>query len=363
MAKFMQFDMNVKNVFENDESNYDSFNKLMLDYSHDMLDGISAREANDKIVEIFRNIIGCDEKSTKAEIRRGIRRNQNLIFDLIEVVIDDALISGWQENPFFKEFVEVCNLAMHDKNEFYVPDDSVLSVMKVSGNHHDLIRQRLGAGKTFSVETSWYGIKVYAEFERLLTGLEDFSTLVGKITEAFDRYVNQALYETLIGIGTTLGSQWYKASAINDTTKETLRTLVMDVSMATGSEVVIMGTYAALSKVYDLTNVSWASGDMKNEKYTTGRFGYWEGIRLVELKQGFKLNDTTQYLIANDVLFIMPVGIEPMIKLVYEGDTQTYQVQDAGTHMDMTYDYEVQTKMGIGVITNQKFGYWKILNA
>ena len=323
MNKFMQFDMNVKNVFENDESNYDSFNKLMLDYSHDMLDGISAREANDKIVEIFRNIIGCDEKSTKAEIRRGIRRNQNLIFDLIEVVIDDALISGWQENPFFKEFVEVRNLAMHDKNEFYVPDDSVLSVMKVSGNHHDLLRQRLGAGKTFSVETSWYGIKVYAEFERLLTGLEDFSTLVGKITEAFDRYVNQALYETLIGIGTTLGSQWYKASAINDTTKETLRTLVMDVSMATGSEVVIMGTYAALSKVYDLTNVSWASGDMKNEKYTTGRFGYWEGIRLVELKQGFKLNDTTQYLIANDVLFIMPVGIEPMIKLVYEGDTQT----------------------------------------
>ncbi len=363
MAKFMQFDMNVKNVFENDESNYDSFNKLMLDYSHDMLDGISAREANDKIVEIFRNIIGCDEKSTKAEIRRGIRRNQNLIFDLIEVVIDDALISGWQENPFFREFVEVRNLALHDKNEFYVPDDSVLSVMKVSGNHHDLLRQRLGAGKTFSVETSWYGIKVYAEFERLLTGLEDFSTLVGKITEAFDRYVNQALYETLIGIGTTLGSQWYKASAINDTTKETLRTLVMDVSMATGSEVVIMGTYAALSKVYDLTNVSWASGDMKNEKYTTGRFGYWEGIRLVELKQGFKLNDTTQYLIANDVLFIMPVGIEPMIKLVYEGDTQTYQVQDAGTHMDMTYDYEVQTKMGIGVITNQKFGYWKILNA
>ena len=334
MNKFMQFDMNVKNVFENDESNYDSFNKLMLDYSHDMLDGISAREANDKIVEIFRNIIGCDEKSTKAEIRRGIRRNQNLIFDLIEVVIDDALISGWQENPFFKEFVEVRNLAMHDKNEFYVPDDSVLSVMKVSGNHHDLLRQRLGAGKTFSVETSWYGIKVYAEFERLLTGLEDFSTLVGKITEAFDRYVNQALYETLIGIGTTLGSQWYKASAINDTTKETLRTLVMDVSMATGSEVVIMGTYAALSKVYDLTTVSWASGDMKNEKYTTGRFGYWEGIRLVELKQGFKLNDTTQYLIANDVLFIMPVGIEPMIKLVYEGDTQTYQVQDAGTHMD-----------------------------
>lgn len=334
MSKFMQFDVNVKNVFNNDENDYTAFNQLMLDYNHDALEGVTAKEANKKIVEIFCNIIGCDEKSTKAEIRRGIRRNQAVLFDLIEVVIDDALVSGWEENPFFREFVEVKNLALHDKNEFYVPDNSVLSVMKVSGNHHDIIRQRLGAGKTFSVETSWYAVKVYAEFERLLTGLEDFGTLVGKITEAFDRYINQALYEALIGVGATLGSQWYKASVIDDTTKETLRTLVMDVSMATGSEVVIMGTYAALSKVYDLTNVSWASGDMKNEKYTTGRFGYWEGIRLVELKQGFKLNDTTQYLIANDVLFIMPVGVEPMIKLVYEGDTQMYNVQDAGTHMD-----------------------------
>lgn len=60
----------------------------------------------------------------------------------------------------------------------------------------------------------------------------------------------------------------------------------------------------------------------------------WEGIRLVELAQNFKLNDTTQYTVANDVLFIMPVGLEPMIKLVYEGDTQVYAVNDPQIHMD-----------------------------
>lgn len=133
--------------------------------------------------------------------------------------------------------------------------------------------------------------------------------------------------------------------------------------MASDSEVVIMGTRAALASVFDLTNVAWASGDMKNEKYKTGMLGYFEGIRLVELKNSFKLNDTTQYNIANDVLFIMPVGIDPMLKLVYEGDTRMYQVQDAGTHMDMTYDMEAQVKMGIGVVTNAKFGYWKIIKS
>ena len=69
MNKFMQFAENVKNAFENDENTYNDFNKLMFDYNHKTLDGISAREANDKIVEIFRNVIGCDDKSTKAEIR------------------------------------------------------------------------------------------------------------------------------------------------------------------------------------------------------------------------------------------------------------------------------------------------------
>lgn len=109
--------------------------------------------------------------------------------------------------------------------------------------------------------------------ERLLTGVEDFATLVGKITEAFDRYVNQALYEALIGIGSTLGAQWYKSSDISEATKETLRTLCMDVGMASDSEVVIMGTRAALASVFALNDVTWASGDMKNERYTTGKFG------------------------------------------------------------------------------------------
>lgn len=280
MAKFMNFDLNVKNAFDNNEENYMNFNKLMLDAANGNLDGVTPRQANDKIVEMFRNVIGVDEKSTKAEVRKAIRRNQVAVFEIIEEVINDMLVSGWEQNPFFREYVDVRNLAIGDKNEFYVPDNSVLSVMKVSGNHHDILRQRLGAGKTFSVETSWIALKVYAEFERLMTGVEEFSTLVSKITEAVDRYVNEALYEALMGIGATLGAQWYKSSAINATTAETLRTLCMDVGMASNSEVVIMGTRAALASVYALNDVDWASSEMKNEKYTTGRFGYWEGIRL-----------------------------------------------------------------------------------
>ena len=46
-----------------------------------------------------------------------------------------------------------------DTNEFYVPDDSILTVSELSGNHHDIVRQRLAEGSTFRVKTSWYGVK------------------------------------------------------------------------------------------------------------------------------------------------------------------------------------------------------------
>lgn len=192
-----------------------------------------------------------------------------------------------------------------------------------------------------------------------MMNLESFADLVAKIQTAVDAYVNETIYSSLIAMGTTLGSQWYKTGAITATTQADFDQLCMDVSIASDAEVVVMGTHAALSQLYALNTVDWASNEMKNEKNQTGRFGYVNGKQIVEIRQGFKRNDTTKYLIDNDILFIMPIGIEPMIKLVYEGDTQMYSVQDAGTHMDMTYDTEIQTKLGVGVITNRKFGMWK----
>lgn len=361
---FMNFSAQIQGAFKNDEKNYMAFKQLVVDLYKDNLNGVSKYDAEQKIQEIFRNAIGVSEKASKKEVRKAIRRNQVQVYELMEDLIEEILVTGWEQNPFYREFVDVKNIALGDANEFYVEDNSILSVMKVSGNHHDIIRQRLGAGRVFSVETSWIAVKVYQEFERVATGIESASKFTAKISEAIDQYVNQAIYDALVAAGNNLGSAWKKSGAISSATAVSLRNLCMDVSYASGKEVVIMGTRAALANVFGLTNVDWASNDMKNEMYTTGKFGYWEGIKLVEIKQSIKAIDDNAaaqtYMVANNILFVMPVDAEPMIKLVYEGDTQMYAVQDAGVNMDMTYTQEVQTKLGVGVVTNQKFGMWTI---
>lgn len=367
MAKLMNFDAHVRDVFENDDNKFNAFSKLMLDTANaNFEEGIDAKSANEKIVSMFKQIIGCDEKSTKAEIRKAIRKNQQVLFDLIEEVVPNLLQSGWQDNPFFNEYVEVKNIDIGDQNVFYTEDETILSVSKVSGNHWDIDRQRLGKGTSFSVATSWYGIAIYSEYERLLTGAEDFATFVTKLYEAVDRFVNESIYQAFCDAaeklpgGASGAGQWVKTGALDTAAKDTFMTLIEDVQMATGMDVVIMGTKSALMKLEGMQDINWVSSEMKNERNTTGRIGYFEGIRLVELKQGFRLNDTTNRLVNDKQLFIMPTGDNRFVKLVNEGQPEMRQVNDNTTNLDMTYDYRYMFKMGVAVMIGLRFGVWNI---
>lgn len=366
MNKLMQFDANVRDVFDNDEAKYESFNKLMLDVANNSLEeGISLKEANAKITQKFREITGLNEKSSRSEVRKAIRRNQTVLFELIETVIPNMLQTGWADNPFFMEWVEQVNTDIGDQNIFTVDDNSILEVAKVSGNHWDVDRVKLGKGQSFSIPTSWYAIAVYEEYERLLIG-SDFSKFVTKLYEACDRFVNESIYQAVMDAeqklpgGASGSGQWVKTGELNTAGKATFMQLIEDVQMATGMEVVIMGTKVALSKLEGMQDINWISNDMKTERNTLGMLGYFEGIRLVEIKQGFRQNDTSNRLVDDKKLLIMPVGDNKFIKYVSEGEPEMRQVNDNTIENDMTYSYTYQFKMGVGVVINMLFGVWNI---
>lgn len=161
----------------------------------------------------------------------------------------------------------------------------------------------------------------------------------------------------MVGYKDKIAAAYKKTGSV---TAENLRELCEIVEMVTGCPVVIMGTRTALRKVTSLQDAQFISDAMKNEHYTTGLLGMWEGYELIEIPQGFKKGDLAQKLVANDILWIMPVADNKFIKFVNEGDSQVYQVTDAGEHMDMTYDYEMQTKIGVAILFNLAFGMYCI---
>lgn len=229
--------------------------------------------------------------------------------------------------------------------------------MKVAGNHHDIVRQRLGSGKVTSIATYWCAVKVYSEFERVVTGAEDFATFVNKMYEAYDRYVKNTIYDAMVGYANTLTGQFKKSGSL---TAENLNALCDLVSTATGYPVMIMGTRTALSKVTGLQNASYISDTMKDEHMRTGLLGMWEGKQLVEIPQVFEKNKIGSYKIDNTLLWIMPMTDIKFIKVVNEGDTQLKAITEKDTNMDMTYESEIQTKLGCAVMLNSAFGVYDV---
>lgn len=367
MSKFIYFDTIARNAFDNDETQYANFSKLLVDTAKHQVTEYSEKEANAKIVEKFRAALGIEPTDKPQHVRRAIRANQQLVFTIIEEVVEEMIITGWMSNPFFMDYVETKNLALGDVNDFYVGDDSILSVSKISGNHHNMIRQRLGAGRHFAVTTEWFGLKIYADFERVLTGAEDWANFVAKVAEAVNRYIYDALYASLKGAKENLGANWVKTGALDVANKETLVKLCQDIRMATGSDVVIFGARSALSSLSQMADVNWAPETVKQEYYANGGvLGNWEGFRVAEIGQGLKrgasINSASvEYMLDTDQLYIIPVDVaNKFIKVVNEGDAQISSVTDKDTNRDMSYEYEYMFKMGISVILNTVFGVWTI---
>lgn len=71
--------------------------------------------------------------------RQAWRDHNKEIATLIEDVIADKMNSGWNTaNARFMEYVDERNIAEGDANEFFVEDNSLLTVSKFAGNHHDI---------------------------------------------------------------------------------------------------------------------------------------------------------------------------------------------------------------------------------
>ena len=347
-----------------DEVTYMNFSKLCRDIANkDPQGGITLREGSDKIREKMLEVYQLPMNPTDREIRRAMKyadRN-TAAFEIIEDTIEDTLVSGWNGSEFWRTLVDTQNNRLGQKNLFYFPDDTVITISKINRGHSDMIRQRLGEGSERSVEVSSIGAKIYMSWSRFLQGVEDWSGMIAKITVAFSRYVDTMIHTAFVAAGKNLPeAKWYTGGALSAANHDAFVQLISDVSLATGSEVMIVGTKVALAQLKNLGDVAWVSEEAKKDVYNTGRIGSFEGTQIVELPQAFELNNVNAYIEEDSNIYIFPVSFDKPIKFYWEGDTEIIAVNDNTTHMDKSVDYQIQATCGCEVMTGKRFGTWVI---
>ena len=356
----------LRNIFA--ETPYESVRNLMFDLAmgNDIIDDgkiIGRQEANDKLRKFVYQILDIhEEKPTKRTLHRAMRKHGEELFEVIEEVVDLKIEEGLRENDFFMQYVDRRSIANDDIIEFTTADDTLLSVAKVSGQHHDFVLQRLGRGESFTVKQEVYGAAVGAQIDRYLVGQDDWSALVNAVAKAFQNELINQIYAAFTDASSKLPAS---PTLIGNNTlvKDTFDEIISEVETINGCAAVIVGTKTALKKLNALTDVDWRAQSQKESVANTGRLGSYEGTDMIEIPQRYLDKTLTQKAFSDTTLLILPVIEDKFIKVVDQGETEIYQVTEKGEENGRWEDvmkYEMTRGFGVGVQLGRYFGVWNL---
>ena len=356
----------LRNIFA--ETPYESVRNLMVDLAlgrEIVVDGkiVNKAEANDKLRKMIYSVLEIQsDKPTKRERKRAMNKHANELFEVIEETVDIVIEHGFYENDFFNTYVDRRSIANDDIIEFHTEDETLLSVAKVSGQHHDFLLQRLGRGQVYSPSLEVYGAAVGAQIDRYLVGQDDWAALVNAVAKAFQNEIMNQIYTQFIGAVNQLPV--VPTLKGNGTlVKATFDEIIENVEAVNGTGAIIMGTKNALKQLNALTSVDWRSDSQKESVAATGRLGSYEGTPLVEIPQRFANKAMTQKLFDDKQILIFPDSLDKFVKMVDQGETEIYQITEKGEEhgrWDDVMKYEMTRDFGIAIRFGRYFGSWTL---
>ena len=276
---------------------------------------------------------------------QAYRRNKHVIFEIVEEIVNLTISNDIMEVPFMDNFVEFKNRALGDKTAWYSEGKSYLSVVSFAGNHWDTNREALDAGAEFTLPKEWVYIHCYDEFERFLLNITSLERLTDVIYKSFNKYIKERCYMQFQNIMDIVPSEF----DAKGNSEEAVGTLC-DLLQAAGgySNLTIAGTRGALRKLAGIVPDKYFADSQREAKASTGIIGEWEGHKLMPIPQVLK-QGTFELALDDSIVFIMGGDVKP-IKLEFIGDTRTQDVTDHRINNDMSYDLQVQTCFGIGMM-------------
>ncbi len=291
---------------------------------------------------------------------RTYRKYKNDIFAIIETVLDQTLPEGWSDNEFFNRFVEVVRLDLGDTNEFYAEDNGLLTVSRFSGNHWDTIRERMDIGVPFSVQTSWWVVHFYNDFERFMKKIDSFEKMMDKARKSFLQQFQNAAYAVFSDLSNMAPEGFVGHGALStDTERDNLLELIDKVEAANnGVKPIIVGTGAALRKLQKNIDENWISDSAKEERKNKGIVSSWEGYDLMAIPQVFK-QGTFDFALSTTKLIIIATTGKP-IKFAYEGNSRLKEISDNRDNRDQSFEAQIQVKAGLASSISDVTGYWEL---
>lgn len=299
--------------------------------------------------EHLRNTINNDILKG-ATLYQAYRRNNIVLFEIIEEIVNTTISEDVFNSPFVEAFVEIKNRMLGDRTAFY-SEGGLLTVASFAGNHWDTNRQAIDVGEEITLPKEWIYIHVYEDLERFLLGITTLEKITDKIYKSINKYIQDRLYAQFQSVEGVVPSD-FTATGNNE---ESVGELCDKVQAAGGYETLtIAGTKGALRKLAGVIPDKMFANSQKEAKASAGSIGEWEGFKLMTIPQTLK-SGTFDLALDDTKLFIMGGDVKP-IKLEFIGDTRSDSDTTGKKNNDMSVEMQVQTLLGMGLVLPPYFG-------
>ena len=293
--------------------------------------------------ETFRN-----EMNELAGTYALYRENKNLIFNLIEVGLDEVLPQKVLQN--YGQFADVKTYAQGDKPIFRV------RISEFAKKRAKQFVTRVGLagryevfkldGYSLEVPTAAYGGAARIEWEELLDGRMTMNDYYSLVLEGMDEAVYREIAKALEAlINNVPALQKSVQTAFSETEMDKL----LQIADSYGGKSTIYCTFEFAATMLPAASANWSDA-MKDEIWNNGYFATYKGHRVIILPQSFEDNigENTNYVdkvIDPSLAYIIPTGAEKPVKVAFEGAAQVKSFDNRD------WSTEIQTYQKLGVAT------------
>ena len=319
------------------------------------VDGYHGRLGNEYSVadsqEVLRQaLIEANNGSTKLDykaVRDG--KCQNL-FAIAEVLVEKVSEEGLKGDEFFTNFIEDRNKALGDEDVFHITKDCLFAIADIAEGTQGIRRQRIEAGQDITLHTKLQAVKVYEELNRVLAGRVDFNHMVELVGRSFTQNDLDAAYAAFNGLVGSLSAPYMQTGTFDE---DKMLDLIAHVEASTGETATIVGTKKALRKI----TTAVMADEAKSDIYAMGYMGKLAGTNMISMKQRHQIG-STNFILPDDVLYVIAGDTKP-VKRVTEGSV-TMLMGDPMNNDDLSQDYLMMKRTGIGLIMDRDFGVYKL---
>ena len=258
------------------------------------------------------------------------RENKNIIFSIIEEVMNDVLPKKVVDR--YSQFAEVKTFAQGDKPLFTRKLSSnarakqFVTRVGLAGNYEVF---KLGKNEEcFEVRTSAIGGAAQIGFEEFLDGRVDFAQVTQVIMEGMDDLIYKEVAHALrASINQLPPANRAVATGFDETEFDRLLTI----ASAYGTPVIYC---------------TWRYTEaMKTELWENGRLASYKGRQVVILEQGFEDETNSTKVVDPGYAWIIPTGADSKpVKIAFEGDTL---VDEEHNRADWSREIHVYKKVGV----------------